>query len=340
MKRAEDTIFEQAAEASSRNAQPANAVDWRKYLHTVEELPEGDPEWIVEGFMQEGVAFFGSLAGVAKTWLSLALCQALTTGESFLGVFPVPRVLPCIYLCPEMGAKAFRKRCQKLGLGGENFRVQTIADGAPMKLTSEILEAAVAELKPCVVVLDTAIRFNPAKDENAAAENNSGLARGIFHLRTLGALGVLADHHSPKGSDGQKMTLETVLRGTGDFGAIADVVWGIQHVPKDKSAMRLGKCVVECVKGRDFWPRHDSFTIQLRPSIDERGKISMLEQEERPPIKEQINAALNANPRISKTKLAENLGVSRQTADSLAWECGWTWVADEKNEKVGTWQKR
>jgi hypothetical protein len=330
-------FYEQAAQAASNNGQ----LDWRKYLHTVEELPEGDPEWIVEGFMQEGIAFFGSLAGVAKTWLSLALCKALTTGEPFLDVFPVPRVLPCIYLCPEMGAKAFRKRCKKLGLGGENFRVQTIADGAPLKLTSELLEAAIKELKPCVVVLDTAIRFNPAKDENASAENNSGLARGIFHLLSLGALGVLADHHAPKASDGQKMTLENVLRGTGDLGAIADVVWGIQHDggSKNRDAMRLGICSVECVKGRDFWPEHDSFRIQLRPHIDQRGKIAMLDTEPQQSLKEKIDAAFAENPRIAKSSLAKKLGITRRTLDSKAWEHGWNWVADENNDKVGTWTR-
>jgi hypothetical protein len=336
VKRAEEMALEQAAESAKRNAPP---IEWRKYLHTVEELPEGDPEWIVEGFMQEGIAFFGSLSGVGKTWLSLALCKAVTTGESFLGVFPVPRVLPCIYLCPEMGAKAFRKRCKSLGLGGENFRVQTIADGAPLKLTSDLLEAAIEELKPCVVVLDTAIRFNPAKDENASAENNSGLARGIFHLISLGALAVLADHHSPKASDGQKMTLENVLRGTGDLGAIADVVWGIQHDggSKNRDSMRLGRCSVECVKGRDFWPVNDSFRIQLRPFIDQRGKIAMLDAQPEQSLKEKIDAALAGNPRISKNSLAKSLGVTTRTLSSKAWEYGWNWTADEDNEKVGTW---
>jgi hypothetical protein len=340
MKKDTAEFYEQAAAAASKG-QTANAIDWRKFLHRVEELPEGEPEWIVEGFMQEGIAFFGSLAGVAKTWLSLALCQALTTGTPFLDVFPVPRALPCIYLCPEMGAKAFRARCEKLGLGGDSFRIQTIADGAPLKLTGELLEAAVTELKPCVVVLDTAIRFNPAKDENASAENNSGLARGIFHLISIGALGVVADHHSPKASDGKKMTLENVLRGTGDLGAIADVVWGIQHDggSENKSSQRLGRCSVECVKARDFWPQCDQFRIQLRPHIDQRGKIAMLEQETILPLKERIDAALAENPRISKNSLAKKLGVTTRTLTSKAFEYGWDWVADEKNDKVGTWTR-
>ncbi len=283
-------------------------------------------------------AVLDSLAGVAKTWLSLAFCQALTKGEPFLGVFRVPKVTPCIYLCPEMGAKAFRKRCEKLKLGGELFRVQTIADGVPIKLSSEILEHAIKELRP-LVVLDTAIRFNPAKDENASAENNRGLAHNIFQLLSMGAIGVLADHHAPKASKDNDMTLENVLRGTGDIGAIADSVWGIQHVPKDDNAMRLGRCIVKCVKGRDFWPENDSFKIQLRPSIDQYGKIAMLEQEIVVPLEARINQALTANPRVSKSELAKNLGVTRRTLDSKAFEYGWLWVAKEKKSSVGTWTK-
>ena len=326
-------------QATAKNGQPA--VDWRKSLHTVEELPEGEPQWIAEGFLLEGITFLGSLAGVAKTWLALGLAKSIVNGERFLDNFNVPKAYPVIYLCPEMGAKAFRKRCEKLGLGGPAFRLQTIADGMPLKLTGEILEAAITELKPCVVMLDTAIRFNPARDENASTENNRGLANGMFNLIHLGAIGVVAAHHAPKASAEKKMTLENVLRGTGDIGAMADAVWGLQHDTDDDEydARRLGRCSVECVKARDFEPRLWDFKIQLRPYIDRDGKIAMLTEKPVRGLRDEIDEALTKNPRISQNALAKIVRMTRTTVLRKAFEYGWNWLEEAPASKVGTWKK-
>ncbi len=318
----------------------APPVDWKKHLHTVDELPEGEPEMIVKGFMSEGITFFGSLAGVAKTWLALALGKSIVNGEKFLEFFDVPKAYPVIYLCPEMGAKSFRKRCKLLGLGGENFRVQTIADGMPLKLTGDVLEAAIKDLKPCVVMLDTAIRFNSAKDENASTENSHGLANAIFNLVHLGAIAIILLHHAPKASAEKKMTLENVLRGTSDIGAIADAVWGLQHDTDDdeEDAKRLGRCRVECVKPRDFEPLLWNFKIQLRPYIDQSGKVAMLEREVIKSLKERFEEAIWKNPRVSQSQLAKLVGVTRQKVVEKAMKCGFWWTPDKDNKKEGTWK--
>jgi RecA-family ATPase len=146
---AKNVVRSYAAKTSaSQPAKTADSRSWREVLRNVTELAQGQPGWIVEDFLIEGVTFIGSLAGVGKTWLALALAKAIVNGTKFLGNFNVPKRRSVIYLCPEMGAKAFRRRCEKLGLVGSDFWCMTIADGSPLPLNSEILASAVADLKP------------------------------------------------------------------------------------------------------------------------------------------------------------------------------------------------
>ncbi len=193
--------------------------DWRTVLHTVDELPDGDIQFLIDNVMPEGTTFVGALSGAGKSWFCLSMAKALTTGKSFLGVHSVKQPVNVIYLCPEMQAKSFKKRCKKFGIG-ERFWCMTISDGMPLALDDEVLQNAVAELKP-VVFLDTTSRWNGAEDENSASQHAAGLAKDVFGLQYMGARSVVCLHHRPKAAaDTEEMTLENVLRGTGDFGAI------------------------------------------------------------------------------------------------------------------------
>src|SRR5260370_20696836 len=97
-----------------------------------------------------------------------------------------------------MNARAFKRSCIRLGIGGERLRCRTISDGAPLNLSDPALRAALREWKP-VVFLDTAIRFSNSADENSSAENQA-LARTIFALLHDGAGAVVCLHHRSKES--------------------------------------------------------------------------------------------------------------------------------------------
>ena len=195
---------------------------------------------------------------------ALSMARALTTGRKFLGVWDVLDRCNVLYLCPEMQERAFKKRCRGFGIGGESFRCQTISDGEALDLASPVLRAAIRELHP-VVFLDTSIRFSRSEDENSSSENQ-GLARAIFSLIHFGAKAVVCLHHRSKESaSAQEMTLENTLRGTGDSGAIADAVYGLQYdqlrggnAPYLKESRKLVRLQVRCVKARDFVPPRTS----------------------------------------------------------------------------------
>lgn len=320
----------QAGEFGGR-AETNTPVDWRQKFHTVDELPDGEIRFLIDRVLPEGVGFVGALSGAGKTWFCLSMARALTTGRNFLGCFAVPEPVHVLYLCPEMSSKTFKKRCKLFGIR-ERFHCQTIADGAPLDLFDPALAQAVAELKP-VVFLDTAIRFAGADDENSASQNAHGMAAAVFRLIHLGAQAVVCLHHRAKETAKQdELTLENTLRGTGDLGAMCDVVWGMQCDKGDgdgkyaKDSKRLVRLAVSCVKARDFVPPED-FRIQLAGYIDKLGDFAVVTDDSIDPQREieidALDKAISANPKIEKLKLEELTGIGRNRQEALAAQRGW-----------------
>lgn len=333
---------------SSRLAivEPERWATWQEAFHTVSELPEGDITFLIDQIMPEGISFTGALSGVGKTWFTLSMARALATGKKFLGVWNVPEPVHVIYLCPEMNAKAFRKRCERFGmLGCDHFRCMTISDGAPIDLSSPLLAAAIKELRP-VVFLDTAIRFSAAQDENSASENAKGLARGVFRMIHLGARAIGCNHHRSKETARAEveMTLENVLRGTGDFGAMTDVVFGLQIDRSDSSkkyaeeSRKLVRLEVRCVKARDFIPVRD-FRVQLDPFLNETGDLGLLAPQDFDALdraeSERVGQVLSENPRISQTQAAARCGVTRRHLLTVATRVGFGWDERAKLWRLG-----
>src|ERR1019366_5368233 len=105
-------------------------------------------------------------------------------------------------------------------------------------------------------------------DENSATQNKQ-IAEDIIGLRQAGAIGVVGIHHGTKAMRDKGMTLETVLRGTGDLAACADAVYGML---RDNNLYNHGagpnEIEVECVKPRDFDPPYP-FRIAASRKSDE-----------------------------------------------------------------------
>jgi AAA domain len=314
--------------------------DWQKFFHTVSELDGGEMRQLVKGFLPEGVTFLGSLSGVGKTWIGVSLARAMVFAKPFLGVYEVPEKHNVLYLVPEMGARSFRTRLEKMGLPDDDrFRCQTLKDGLT-SLDAPHLLAAVKEMRP-VVFLDTAIRFSSG-EENSSSSNASGLANAVFALLRQGAVAVVCLHHSPKAAaDADFMTLENVLRGTGDFGAMCDAVWGIQHARKSgekeyqQESNQLTRLYLACVKPRDFEPA-DPFVVQGRPYIDEVGDFRVIARGEidvRPvdatEKTEMLVRMVTANPRVSQRELMRKTGLHNDTIKSRLGEKGFTWSSAE-----------
>jgi hypothetical protein len=121
------------------------------------------------------------------------------------------------------------------------------------------------------VFLDTAVRFMAGNENDV--ENARPFADTLFRLLQAGARSITGAHHAPKGFEGQDyMTLENILRGSGDLGAMLCTCWGIRQIDPVRNQL-----YVQNVKPRDFQPC-ESFILEGRPHLDMTGQFKMLNE--------------------------------------------------------------
>jgi hypothetical protein len=308
---------------------PPDLNTWKDYFRTMGQLEDGDVRMIIDGFLPEGVNMIGGLAGQGKTLFALSLVKSLVTGEPFLGKYQPQEIIPVIYMIPESSSRAFKMRCKAFGIPDDpqRFICRTVTEGSTLMLDDLMLLQAVKHLKP-VIVLDTLPRFNESGDENDAAGNKK-LVDDITKLRALGAIAVIGLHHSTKASAEQEMTLENVLRGTGDIGAMADAVYALR---RDRLTYNNGagpnEIEVRCVKPRDMKNPPQPFRIaatrkneagEIVSYIDEQQDFYVIEAADIIASENQnfINAVIT-EPQISREDLAKVLGVSSRQIRTIS----------------------
>jgi hypothetical protein len=252
----------------------ARKYEWLPLFHTKEETQNAPPiTFAIEEFLQaDGITLLGGLPGHGKTLVALAMVRALLEGSPLFGYFKVPRRSDrVIYLIPESGLSPFAARLKVFNLidhVGDRFLYRTFStkDGEDVPITDPRIRSA---CEGADVFLDTVVRFMDG-DENAAAEQKI-FARNLFALLSAGARTVTGLHHSPKKAENANyMSLENVLRGSGDIGAMLATCWGIRQV--EKSSNRL---FIENVKARDFLPC-EPFLIEGRPHLDKTGYFTLV----------------------------------------------------------------
>src|SRR5207244_4368521 len=131
--------------------------------------------------------------------------------------------------------------------------------------------------------------------------------------------------HRSKGSKKEALSLENALRGTTDFGAMADCVWAIEHAraPENykgdkeaytKESENLTRLYLECVKPRDMDPA-DPFVIQGRPHIDTHGDFVVLDTHAEEPAnlsedkEKKLIWLIENDPAIGLGKIGRELGI-------------------------------
>lgn len=246
--------------------------DWQSLFLTTDELLNAPPlTFAIENFLQEdGLNMIGGLSGHGKTLIALATVKALLEGGKLFNYFDVvKRSKRVVYLCPESSTGPLKERLQKFGLiphvRSKKLFVRTLNVGENVKLTDPLLKQAV---RGADVFLDTATRFMEG-DENAAADQRV-FADNLFALLRAGARTVTGLHHSAKAfRTASDITLENVLRGSGDLGAMLATCWGVLQM--DEQTNRIH---VKCAKARDFKP-DGAFEIEGRPHIDETGYFKL-----------------------------------------------------------------
>jgi AAA domain/CHC2 zinc finger len=244
--------------------------DWKLPFHTREEIENAPPlKFAIDGFLQDdGVTLIGALPGHGKTLCMLAMVRALLEGTKLFTKFQARVSSRVLYLIPEAGLAPFVHRLKLFRLMeyvGDRFLFQTLSSKDPLSITDpRLLKAA----EGADVFLDTAIRFMEG-DENDASEHRA-FAQSLFDLQRAGAQTITGAHHSPKAfARDNCMTLENVLRGSGDIGAMVCTAWGLKQIDPVNNSIYVAN-----VKPRDFEPC-EPFIICGRPSLDETGYFEM-----------------------------------------------------------------
>jgi hypothetical protein len=301
-------------------------------------MEQGDVVMIIDGVLQEGTCFLGADPGHGKTLVALAFSKAITLGEPLFGIseYTVKQPRNVIYLIPESGDRAFRRRGEAFRLPPDDrFIARTISSGGPLALSDPALMEAVRQTKPAVI-LDTASRFLQANDENSAAQNRL-LVNDIVALRAAGAVCVIILHHAKKATSEKReaMTLQNMLRGTTDFGAMCDQAYGIRMVERlyDRGA---GPMEIDLVNLKDRERLGGLTSIRLAASykkqgaifpksyIDETGNFRPVDyKESKARDEETLNALVQDNPMMTITELCEATGIKPYSAKDILKGFGW-----------------
>ena len=248
-------------------------IEWRSLFHTADEFEMAPPlQFAIEGFTPEqGIGVIGGLAGHGKTLVMLSMAQAMLNGTALFDRFPVTRTSSrVLYLIPECGLGPFwqRLKCFRFEdhVRTDRLLVHTLSAREQVSLDDpRLLRAA----EGADVFLDTAVRFMDGSENDV--EPARAFAQMLFSLLGAGARTITGAHHAPKGFESQeRMTLENILRGSGDIGAMLSVAWGLRQI--NAASTRI---YIENVKARDFEPCQP-FIIEGRPHLEATGHFKLV----------------------------------------------------------------
>jgi len=250
--------------------------NWRLMFHSFDDFEHAPPlSFAVEGFLQnEAITAIAGLSGHGKTFVALSIIKALLFAPGKLwGLFPVTqRAERVVYLIPESSITPFKHRLKLLGvyseIANDRLLTRTLSKGPTPALDDKaVLYAA----RGAHVVIDTGVRFVGDADESSASEVARGLSEDLLALLRAGARSVLPLFHSAKAfGKEQTMTLENMIRGSGELGAILATAWGIKQIDRATNTIH-----VENLKPRDFQPC-GAFQLIGRPYIDKDGDFALL----------------------------------------------------------------
>jgi hypothetical protein len=258
----------------------AGAGNWQSCFHTKTEaltLPE-NVDVVVRGLCNVGsISIWGALPKHGKSYLFLSIMKALLSGRPWLDHFEVSKARRVVYLVPEVGLRGVMKRLRKLGMvdhlydpatnPGGRLYIQTLSSKEKLKLDEAALLLAV---QGADVFVDPLIRYIEG-DENKAADQRI-LSNKLLDLISAEARSVWCAHHSPKAfKDVNDITTQNVLRGTGEFAAFPDTIFGV--LKTDDVTSRL---YIKCTDARDDDEHLGDFEVEMRPWIDDTGDLKLI----------------------------------------------------------------
>lgn len=305
------------------------ANGWQSHFHTKTQAlttPE-TVDVVVRGLCNVGnISIWGALPKHGKSYLFLSVMKALLSGQPWLDYFEVSKSSRVVYLVPEVGLRGVMKRLRKLRMVDYLYDpvinpdgclyLQTLSSPDKLKLDSAALLLAV---KGADVFVDPLIRYIEG-DENNATDQRI-LSGKLLDLISAQARSVWCAHHSPKAfKDVTDITTQNVLRGTGEFAAFPDIIFGVLKTSEEASRL-----YIKCTDARDDDEHLAPFEVEMRPWIDDTGDLKLVvEPGTGTPLSKQRKAGRKVDPdkQAKLDFLKTATGSLQQKADALNKEFG------------------
>lgn len=191
-------------------------------------LPDDQADWLVQDlWMDQALGFIGGEPKTMKSLFTLHLAYAIAEGKPFCS----KRVIkpgPVLLFQEEDTDHLIKRRLKTVngGLGSPNLWLFTPGvTKEHMKLDSddamEMLDEAIRQIQPVLVVLDPLANMHSLEDENKSAPMNRMLER-LRYLRDLRKTSFMIVHHLRKEGMGDRSRPGQKLRGSGVLHAKAE----------------------------------------------------------------------------------------------------------------------
>jgi hypothetical protein len=234
-------------------------ISYEPVLTKISAIEPEELSWLWDPYIPEGkITILDGLPGTGKTYFALAMAAALSTGSPICDE-PAGAPVKTIYMTREDGiADTIRPRLDKLDADGDNILIlqgskepaqalqfdlksfgvlgtdeaeKSIAEGSakyqPFDLSQiEVLETALNQVQPKLVIVDNVTSFLGLNDMNNAQEI-AALLNKISNLAQQFQCAFLLIRHPSKSAKGH-----SIHRGAGSF-AFAGVVRSMLLIGKD-----------------------------------------------------------------------------------------------------------
>jgi DNA-binding CsgD family transcriptional regulator len=301
-------------------------------FHSYDELKNlKDLPWLIRRVAHVGeTTALASLPKHSKTWTQLSIAYSLRTQKPLFGYedFKVPeRSRRIIYLIPEVGIRPFWRRIKLMKLEpfvkDSTMLIRSLSMPGRIELDDERL---LKMTDGADVFIDTFIRYIDG-DESSSSEIANNLATKVMGLLSRGqARSVWGAHHSPKEFEkARRMTMNNMIRGSGDISAFLSNAYGLRQLDKDKNLIH-----VECLGSRDIDQIVGPFQLTGFPFINDTGNFRMTSLPGKTgPLEEYIKTS-NGGATGRKSNIDnEEMEILKMVADGKSY----SEVADELTKK-------
>jgi len=293
-----EAVAKQATGAEGkRNSSPPRTFTAAELIAT--EFPE--PRWVAEGILPEGLTILGGKPKMGKSWLTLELAVAATSGGYVLGTKPVTQC-GALYLALEDTPRRLKSRLLSLLKGAPAPPGLHLHTEWP-RLDKGGLEALDTWLNehPDVrlVIVDTLQKVRPSQTSSSGLyEQDYAVVSALKSLADQRGLSIIVVHHLRKAE--AEDPLEQLSGTTGLSGA-ADTIWILKRdrARADATLFVTGRDVDEQELALKFDAQIGSWTLlgpaeDYRRSQERQRVLDVLRQASQPLSPKEISEALGA----------------------------------------------